>query len=1355
MIFMMLTATAGVGISVKSLTPRSSDPVAHARLKLALQAKLGQAAFDEQQRYLATAAKAAWSTMNGLQRRQRYFATLSLNVPEASSLSFVEGSSSAGLAYALALYEQWAFDYFERSRFAADAVFATGTVQPSGQIEPIERVHQKLAEVISEAKKKGFNDFKVVLPKGNQEQVSNDLMNEINANGGKIIYASSLVEALLTLLGDQFDGQPLGRWQPFKGLKEFEIEDAMRFFGRERAVNNLYQVVTENQSVTFLTGESGVGKSSLVKAGLIPKWLSENEGGKVKCISARELSLENLSFSLAHIRSLLIGEQECLIFLDQGEALFQGKNDAQYDELLGELFKEAQNSALVRFVIATRIEYLDHYLILAGGAAQIYQLSAELTSTEWRTVVTDQAAFSGLSFEQKDDRNLRDVLVEHALQTPRALPLVEFVLEQLYLRSEARGDSKHLLRFSDYESMGGLNGAIALRADEIVKNSGCSASDLDTLFDFFIGKSSGGVLFIREVSSQVLKTFAHEKLYSLVESLKDAGLVVSVAHNDQNVSYRFVHESLLSSWQTIKEWVEGNSAYLSWRTRIDADLQIWLRESSRKSRYLISNRELLNEAKKFIDGGVLGHGAVFAYVQSSLRQRSRNRVTLVSGLIVSVLVVWGYYVQSNAISTSYYTAATERYSVPEGLNEITPSESPVAMPRYAFKYQRGRLLEVSYVDGFGNLLPSELNGGGSRLKLAYYDDGSVASVQTFSANNQELYTDRFTYSKNAPRAWVERTEESDSRLVWQTINPLNKLTFQYEQETGLDSAARRVIDYDEQGFTQRITLHDAFGNPTQSSSGYTAIEYKRNAHGQPLEQYFIDSAGRKTFDESGRQSLQFSWHTNGKLKQLKENYRDDYRLVTSFSYSDVGLLESKTLTDGEQAEYAEVSYTYSLNQSNYDIREKTRYLAAHSQVPEKQSMLNIRYDNVSGTRAIRASGIEAETVLNDYLSALGGSKWQEITAVEQTLGAEQRVVSEKVLDHGTKWRGHAFMYDCKRVGYAYTVKGAILKTTCYDSDEKVAHNSMGYSVAQFTYDDSLRVKKMDFLDNQHRLTNLRLGFSTVKISYDQSNRIIATRFHNAKGARISDGPAVIKMIYDRYGNEVEMAFFDADEKPTSLDGFQRIERSFNAAGQVTATRYLDVDGDLTMPRELPYAEQHIDYNDKGVIIDEDFYNAKGEIVEPLYGGTPYQNLVAHRANNLEEIAKAARSYRDYDSLRAVGMMYLYGNDDTLPNFVRAEALLRETFENEKLETKAQTANLLGTLYSLSVNDDYSQSGVWYAQSAEYNNIQSMYSLAIHLSQTKGVESNNARALALYSKAYVIYQQPPLDIVFGVIRAGLR
>ena len=78
------------------------------------------------------------------------------------------------------------------------------------------------------------------------------------------------------LLGKSYDGDPLVRWEPFKGLKSFDYEDSVRFFGRDKDVDRLYDDIKKNNGLLIVAGASGTGKSSLIKAGLITRLEQEN-----------------------------------------------------------------------------------------------------------------------------------------------------------------------------------------------------------------------------------------------------------------------------------------------------------------------------------------------------------------------------------------------------------------------------------------------------------------------------------------------------------------------------------------------------------------------------------------------------------------------------------------------------------------------------------------------------------------------------------------------------------------------------------------------------------------------------------------------------------------------------------------------------------------------------------------------------------------------------------------------------------------------------------------------------------------------------------------------------------------------
>src|SRR5215207_10217655 len=97
-----------------------------------------------------------------------------------------------------------------------------------------------------------------------------DVSGEVNVAGGDIYkgYTPEQVSVLLTQITTTLQPKPFDGRCPYKGLDVFEEDDADLFFGRERLVEDLLSRVRESRTV-FITGPSGSGKSSLVRAGLL------------------------------------------------------------------------------------------------------------------------------------------------------------------------------------------------------------------------------------------------------------------------------------------------------------------------------------------------------------------------------------------------------------------------------------------------------------------------------------------------------------------------------------------------------------------------------------------------------------------------------------------------------------------------------------------------------------------------------------------------------------------------------------------------------------------------------------------------------------------------------------------------------------------------------------------------------------------------------------------------------------------------------------------------------------------------------------------------------------------------------
>src|SRR6185436_17702517 len=87
--------------------------------------------------------------------------------------------------------------------------------------------------------------------------------------GHTIGYSTEQVSVLITQISSTFQPKAFDGRCPYKGLEVFGEEDAELFFGREKWVENLMRRVKESRTL-FVTGQSGSGKSSLVRAGLIP-----------------------------------------------------------------------------------------------------------------------------------------------------------------------------------------------------------------------------------------------------------------------------------------------------------------------------------------------------------------------------------------------------------------------------------------------------------------------------------------------------------------------------------------------------------------------------------------------------------------------------------------------------------------------------------------------------------------------------------------------------------------------------------------------------------------------------------------------------------------------------------------------------------------------------------------------------------------------------------------------------------------------------------------------------------------------------------------------------------------------------
>ena len=465
------------------------------------------------------------------------------------------------------------------------------------------------------------------------------------------VHLAQLIKKRSEMLARTKDSQ-VAAWAhaPFRGLEAYEYEHAPIFFGQNEAIVKATLQLAANaeagSAFLLVMGGSGSGKSSLVKAGVVPSLFSPRiitgtvflrrvifrpsdarEGEDLFDALARRLTTQvsvdeglseligpgrSVAMLAAHLRGAtaspafplasalgqlsvqarLVGSMlehetgKLILVIDQLEELFtierKGIDEPQrFVDLIAGLVRSG-----VVWVIATMRR---DFWYRADETPQLLHLSEndgrlELEPpgpTQLSQMIRRPAEEAGLDFEEHSTTHvpLNEVIAEDVAREPGGLPLLSYLLDQLY-RKDVLEDHGNTLTYKTYRKLGGLRGAIATRAQEVLQR--CTADERDSL---------GSVLFalvrLGAVGADVKRAVARRVPLStfevgtprrrLVEAFLDphARLLVSDAEPGASPTVRIAHEALISTWTEAKEYVEKNEEALVIRQRIEERYLRW------------------------------------------------------------------------------------------------------------------------------------------------------------------------------------------------------------------------------------------------------------------------------------------------------------------------------------------------------------------------------------------------------------------------------------------------------------------------------------------------------------------------------------------------------------------------------------------------------------------------------------------------------------------------------------------------------------------------------------------------------------------------------------------------------------
>ena len=449
---------------------------------------------------------------------------------------------------------------------------------------------------------------------------------------------------------------------PYLRLNSFTAETSKNFYGRKKLVENLLQEL-EKDSLIFLLGASGSGKSSLVKAGMIPKLIQSNINksfvelsfvpddnpfnnffDELKISLPKKLSLysksemksvleriDNPKVNLPSIiEQIRLGKNDSwLIFIDQFEEILtttskeEGLLFIQFlNNLIVSLRKSQDNS--IKLILAMRTDFLDQFMnafpdfvvtILSDGRNPFYPITP-MTDRELKLVIKNPAATHGVNVEQ----DLIEEMIDDFRGESRSLPLLQYTLDLLWEKDDL---TDGLLNQETYEDIGKVGGALQQQAEKIYQHfeSQGLEKSVEHIFVRLITITADG----KRVSKRENKSRFSGELGRIVDELvKEHRLLISGRQLDK---VEIAHEALISSWTRLQGWIAKHEKEIILERQLVESAQTWWEvkaDAKRAMSELWTGLKLARIIQLIRDKALSNLDAVTVkFVQASMEHRQR------------------------------------------------------------------------------------------------------------------------------------------------------------------------------------------------------------------------------------------------------------------------------------------------------------------------------------------------------------------------------------------------------------------------------------------------------------------------------------------------------------------------------------------------------------------------------------------------------------------------------------------------------------------------------------------------------------------------------------------------------------
>ncbi|MEB3155876.1 MAG: TIR domain-containing protein [Cyanobacteriota bacterium] len=512
---------------------------------------------------------------------------------------------------------------------------------------------------------------------------------------------------------------------PYPGLLAFDQEDAAIYFGRDPDIRELIEQlqvlrIHGGERLLALLGASGSGKSSLLRAGVLPRlarsgnrWIlappfrpqyepcdalaqalalafADNRDWRPLDQELREAeAAEQLPGLFSRLAADLrqvhhAPEAQILISVDQAEELFVEADSETVRRFFTLLCAAMRCGDSWQVVLTLRSDFLGALQAAPGLSVPLREVSLPpLPRDRMADIITGPARVAGLEVE--------DAFVRAAIEDARtddALPLLAFALREIHDREGGDG----VLSLADYAALGDaagelspLENAVRRAADGVLAIHQPSEEEKAALRAAFVP----ALVHINEQNDYTRRPARWDSLpplaWPLLDRLVDARLL-TLQTRGQERWVEVAHEALLRKWPLLRQWLDEARDFLLGCHRMEKDLSEWREAAAdQKAAFLLTGLKLnraeawLKERPRQIPPDLRHFIEASREERDRLsRQRRRSQRLLISGLSGLVLLATGAWIWAQLANRSAHEAQTRQFqSAHLSMLDIDPRQSLV------------------------------------------------------------------------------------------------------------------------------------------------------------------------------------------------------------------------------------------------------------------------------------------------------------------------------------------------------------------------------------------------------------------------------------------------------------------------------------------------------------------------------------------------------------------------------------------------------------------------------------------------------------------------------------------------------